>query len=808
MIHKRALLISLFGNFFQPLLGTQRSVGSGLFILFMFTLAVTAAASEAGLTLVKNGKSNAEIVIPSDAPQAKQAAAELQKYVKKMSGAQLPVIAEGKEKGEPITILVGHTAAAKKLGVNIPSGYEPSIRPGYGEEEGYVLKTKGKKVIMAGNSEGPYQGTLYAVYAFLEKLGCRWYFPGAWGEVVPKNKTVSIPPLDIERHPDFAIRDAGIKAYGDNWKTKVGFSNRNLGYPLVGDGFLGYLVPPDEYFEEHPEYFAMGKDGKRHRGRHPRHTMLCLSNDEMYEEAVRNLKLAFQGKKKSIRCAGEKGFGISPPDGQPFCYCESCLEASQNFHYPKYFPERMMSEEYFGFAARLAREFPKKWTSTMAYSLRVMPPQGVELPPNVAVNVFPITTCALHAGTNPGCWRRQETLKIISGWRELTPHVVVRHYVPGLLSVYGAGQRAVVPERDSAVFGREASVLKEMGVKGCTAAAWGNAGKSFMATWLSYYIRGKLTWDVDTDVDGLKRDFYTKFFGREAGAHVRRWWDACEDALGRSTCHAHEDWVAVKHIYTVPFTKKIHKHVEAATRAKASAQQRERIKAFALIADHLEAYAAMNEAISRLDYSSAIKASERMVEDVRKLNEIYEFFGAGNPSKKQTKELKSIAARVDGNKGSLVAPLPLNMRFTRDRFNEGILAEWYAPEFDDSAWGTENSFLTWDQQDEPEDAKGHDYDGYGWYRGEIEIDDKWADKPMRLYIGGIINEGWVWVNGKYLGHKNHKLWWGRPHEFDMEITELIEPGQRNTVAIRVFNDAEIGGLYRRGFIWAPKEGGK
>lgn len=131
------------------------------------------------------------------------------------------------------------------------------------------------------------------------------------------------------------------------------------------------------------------------------------------------------------------GVGISPPDGAPFCYCTNCLAASQNFDYPAYVQERMMSEEYCGFAVKLAQAFPDKWISLSAYALREVPPQGIALPPNVAVaNLFPISTCALHAGNDPACWRRQETMQIAAAWRKLTPHVVLAHYVPGQLSLY------------------------------------------------------------------------------------------------------------------------------------------------------------------------------------------------------------------------------------------------------------------------------------------------------------------------------------------------------------------------------------
>lgn len=789
-------------------------------------LATLAGEAAADLTLVLEGKPNAVIVVapeppapppPAD-PKAKpkppakskwlRAAEAIQTYVETMSGARLPIVEEGRlvDAGPAVTILVGPTQAGAKL-ARIPGGFNSAIRPDAFEEEGYVLKTAGARLVVAGNNDGPYQGTLYAAYALLEKLGCRWYFPGEWGEVVPKRTTVTVPDLDVTSKPDFAIRGAGTAhAYKDDWCTKVGFSGPGVNYPVAGDGFLAMLLPPKEYGEQHPEYYAMDKQGRRtvntNKPAAAYFTMLCLSNPDVLAASIETLREAFAGRKK-IGCATETGVGISPPDGTPFCYCESCLAASQGFRYPAYFNERMMSEEYCGFAGKLAQAFPDKWVALSAYSLREVPPQGVTLLPNMAVNYFPISTCVLHAGDDPACWRRQETMRMAASWRRLTPHVVMQHYAPGMLSVYGAGQRALVPERDVPLIAAEAPLLKKMGYKGCVGAAWVQGGTSFMQTWLSYYVRAKLTWDVTTDVAALKKEFYTTFFGPEAGPHVQAWWDACEEALSRSTCHAHEDWVAVKHVYTVPFTRDIRRHIDAALKAPATPEQKPRLEAVALIADHLEAYAAMNEAESRLDYPQAIAASERMAEDLRKINAISSVLGSPKMQDAQIRALRKVEALAGGTNGTLVAALPREPAFARDRFNEGVLAEWYAPDFDDRAWGRKDTFLTWDQQDPPEDAKGHDYDGYGWYRARLEVDKRWTGKPIRLFLGGVINEGWVWINGQYAGHKPHQLWWHADHSMNVDVTGLVKPGAPNTIAIRVWNDAEIGCLYRRGFLYSP-----
>jgi hypothetical protein len=49
-------------------------------------------------------------------------------------------------------------------------------------------------------------GTLYAVYGFLGHLGVRWFSPGLAGEVVPVQKDLETPWLDLTDAPKFAIR--------------------------------------------------------------------------------------------------------------------------------------------------------------------------------------------------------------------------------------------------------------------------------------------------------------------------------------------------------------------------------------------------------------------------------------------------------------------------------------------------------------------------------------------------------------------------------------------------------------------------
>ena len=796
-------------------------------VIAVITIGLQVIVTAAPLTVVENGEARATIVVAQDDSRAPSAAQALQKYIEKMSGATLDIIEEGAEPSQKIRIYVGHTQRAAEKGIDIPSGHDPSVRDDAFNEEGYILKTKGNDFFIGGNSDGPYLGVQYGAYALLKELGCRFYFPGDWGEVIPDQKTIVIPKMDITARPDFPMRRIGLNPgwvpvsreeeqdYAE-WCTKVGLDIKEGKYPNVGDGFLGILLPPTDNFDAHPEWYAMDKKGKRHielgGGTDPhnigRHTMLCLSNPEVYDQILKNLKTAFAEKHyesgNNVHVISRNGLGISPPDGSPYCYCEDCDAASQKFVYDPYVYGPQMSEEYFDIAVRLADEFSDKYVATMAYSLRELPPQGVKLRKNMTVLYAPISACAVHNVTHKNCWRRQEFLTIMSQYLRQTPHVYLYDYNPNYLT------GLFVPEPQTANKIANVPVYKKIGMKGYSA----EGRKAFMQTWTSYYMLGKLLWDADADAEAIKQDIYMTFFGPDAGPYIQAWWDAVEAELHAATIHMHEDFL-LNGVYTEAFTERIQSYIEAALKTDTTPAQRERVEAVALIAENLRGYAAMEAAAMHLDYEEAARQGQRMVEAQAKLHEIYSFFieeqwpGRDKPPafapRARRDEYKRLFSMCNGEKGTKVADLPLEMGFIRDEFNEGVIGEWYAPDFDDSDWGTRNTHLTWEAQEEQISDRGHHYDGIGWYRGTFTVPKKFEGKPVWFHSGGGLNEVWVWINGEYVHHEPHKVWWWWNHKFDTDITDAVRPGEVNTIAIRVWNKAELGGLIHRGFFWSPTD---
>ncbi len=245
------------------------------------------ASAAHGLTLVDNGQAKAEIIVrPIASPVERFAAEELQKYLKKMSGAELPIRATA---AGGVRVLVGEQPR--------PAGQSPLFGPD-DDAESFVLRTSGDDTLsLAGN--GP-RGTLYAVYTLLERLGVRFFAPDfafykGHAEHVPAQPSIRVADLRLKVTPSFKYRRKDV---GEGWshtpatlRPLIDWMAKNrlnvLLYPydyngagtvtwdqwreqllpelekrgiLVEGGGHGYqsFLPPEKYQKEHPGWFVPG----------------------------------------------------------------------------------------------------------------------------------------------------------------------------------------------------------------------------------------------------------------------------------------------------------------------------------------------------------------------------------------------------------------------------------------------------------------------------------------------------------------------------------------------------------------------
>jgi hypothetical protein len=162
--------------------------------------------------LAEAGQARAVIVIPNAANDStKWAADELQRDLRSLSGAEVPIAVEGQVTGaaDKSWILVGGPGQNSAVKEAVGKGLS-----GFGglENDGFVLKTfrLGKRpvVVAGGDSDA---GTMYAVFELLTQLGVTFRLTG---DIIPEQRSsLSVPPLRISKQPVIEQRGFLVEAH-------------------------------------------------------------------------------------------------------------------------------------------------------------------------------------------------------------------------------------------------------------------------------------------------------------------------------------------------------------------------------------------------------------------------------------------------------------------------------------------------------------------------------------------------------------------------------------------------------------------
>ncbi len=132
------------------------------------------------------------------------------------------------------------------------------------------------------------------------------------------------------------------------------------------------------------------------------------------------------------------------------------------------------------------------------------------------------------------------------------------------------------------------------------------------------------------------------------------------------------------------------------------------------------------------------------------------------------------------------------------KFKLGNNTDWKAPRLEDANWDEVSVPASWESQ-------GYEgYDGYAWYRKSFTIPSSLADKELYLSLGKIDDYDRVFLNGQEIGEvydlKKDSEYRRRGYEYNARRVypipeELIKSGGTNTIAIRVYDEGQRGGIY-------------
>jgi hypothetical protein len=125
-------------------------------------------------------------------------------------------------------------------------------------------------------------------------------------------------------------------------------------------------------------------------------------------------------------------------------------------------------------------------------------------------------------------------------------------------------------------------------------------------------------------------------------------------------------------------------------------------------------------------------------------------------------------------------------------FSIGLNNDWIQPKFDDSKWETIEVPGPW------EDQGFNGYNGYAFYRKNIDIPLSWKDRDLYLNMGYIDDVDEVYLNGHKIGSTgsfppNYSTAYDAERIYYIPV-EYINFDGSNLIAVKVYDSYESGGI--------------
>ena len=481
------------------------------------------------------------IVVADDAIKSEVfAAEEFQRLYMRASGAKLSIVHEIKRPKRHVFIGPSGEMRGSAIGFDVES---------FGQEDLRVV-IRDQNIVIAG---GWPRGTLYGVYTFLENyLGVRFltanhtHVPpvGLWRKIGPVDCFYH-PPMDFRwvayeanyGQPEFATRlrlnAARLPASpvdGKDW-SKAGKYGGRTSMRHINHSF-NHQLPPARYAQDHPEYYCLYK-GKRwaslkpgergidfKRGQFPYGMQPCLSHPDVQRIVTKTVLDQFATRED------EFNISVAQNDGGAHCQCPSCAAIDKR--------EGTKAGSLLQFvnavADEVARKYPDRMVSTLAYSDTARPPKTLRPRDNVQIMWCSIGTCFIHRFDDRSCPQNSRLNDQLRQWAKLTSNLYTWNYY-----LNGENHSFQLPMPNLRLIGRNIRYQMSLGVKGmflqATSSCHGNEWED-----LRNYLLSNLLWDPTRDGDRLMREWLNLHYG-PAAPPIARWIDRLHKRVATSGKH-------------------------------------------------------------------------------------------------------------------------------------------------------------------------------------------------------------------------------------------------------------------------------
>ncbi len=439
---------------------------------------LNSCSNKTSLEIVTNGVSNYEIVFMGNANESQyKSAALLKTYIDKISATDITIIDESSQSIDKRKIYVGN------------------ISNEYLKKEEIAIQTTDQNIFISGGSNEALQN---AVLVFVEEfLGCKWYTPDV--EEIPVNSTIKVDKvINYSYVPDITTRTVHSRLFYENKDFAQKHKVSDVAFPYYVPNARVHtfhkFLPEEMFFKENPDYFAL-------RGSSRTPTQLCLTNEKVLRIVKDSVASLFRQYPQS------SVISVSQDDNQQYCECQNCAAIDQE--------EDSHAGTMIHFVNKIAKSFPDKTISTLAYQHTRKPPK-VKPDENVLITLCSIE-CDRSAPIEEKC---QDFADDVVGWGKLTDNIRIWDYTTQFTNF-------LAPFPNIKTIQPNIKFFRDQNTKWVFEQHSNNPSELFE---LRSYITAKLLWNPDYDIKELIQEFTDGYY-KEAGVFIREYIDLIHEKL-------------------------------------------------------------------------------------------------------------------------------------------------------------------------------------------------------------------------------------------------------------------------------------
>jgi hypothetical protein len=313
------------------------------------------------------------------------------------------------------------------------------------------------------------------------------------------------------------------------------------------------LLPPEQYFKDHPEYYSEINGRRTHE-----YAQLCLTNPEV-------VRLVAERVKEWLRESPDADIvSVSQNDWGGWCECANCKALDER--------EGSHAGTMINFVNQVAeiveKDFPRVAIDTLAYQYTRKPPKTIRPRPNVIVRLCSIECCFSHPLAT--CPENKTFKEDLEGWAKAANRLYVWDYTTNFAHY-------IQPHPNLRVLKPNIQLYVKNNVRGIFEQGDYNGGGGGDMSLLRSYMLAKFLWDPNYDERKAMREFLEAYFGKAAPA-IARYIRLMHDKVQKENIHCNI-WYPPTHPHMSPaMLDRAKKFFDEAERLAENAEVRERVR--------------------------------------------------------------------------------------------------------------------------------------------------------------------------------------------------------------------------------------